>query len=181
MMAAVLWYRPGARFSKSGRHDHDVVRIAAIAVAGRRSGQPRLGQVEQRDVFALAEVLRLEELGQANDLGAALGGFGNAIQRFGHVVGRFGPARYLHQGDGELVEHLFLQVCDSIDGDAASYVSTNGFIRLLNRALGYEVCQMWRRECCDPAAERFAALPSQPVSRIGFRAGHGFSRAAETC
>jgi hypothetical protein len=39
----------------------------------------RLREIEQRRVFALAEILRLEELGQANDVGALACCLRNAV------------------------------------------------------------------------------------------------------
>jgi hypothetical protein len=41
--------------------------------------------------------LCLEELGQADDLRAAAGGIGHAVQSLGQVLLGFGAARHLHQ------------------------------------------------------------------------------------
>ena len=57
----------------------------------------RLGQIEQRCIFALAEVLRLEKLGQADDVRALSRRLGNAVERLGQIVGGFGAARHLDQ------------------------------------------------------------------------------------
>ena len=67
----------------------------------------RLREIEQSGVFALAEILRLEEFGQADYVGALACRFRNAIERLGQIVGGLGAARHLDQGDGELVSHFF--------------------------------------------------------------------------
>ena len=70
----------------------------ACAAAGQLLGgraRDRLGQIEQRGVFALAEVLGLEKLGEADDVRAAAGGVGDAVEGLRHVVARFGAAGHL--------------------------------------------------------------------------------------
>jgi len=42
----------------------------------------RFGQIEEGVVFALAEVLRLEKLGEADDLRASAGCVGDALEGF---------------------------------------------------------------------------------------------------
>ena len=68
----------------------------------RAGAGDRLREIEQSGVFALAEILRLEEFGQADDIGALACRLRNAIKRLGQIVGRLGAARHLDQGDGEL-------------------------------------------------------------------------------
>src|ERR1039458_7023489 len=51
-----------------------------------------LREIEQSGIFALAEILRLKELGQADDVGAFSCCLRNAIKRLGQIVGRLGPA-----------------------------------------------------------------------------------------
>ena len=41
------------------------------------------GEIEERVVFALAEILRVEKFGKADDLSAASGGVGDAFESFG--------------------------------------------------------------------------------------------------
>jgi hypothetical protein len=57
------------------------------------------GEIEQRCILALAEVLRLEEFRQADDVGTALGRIGNAIEGLSQVVRGFRAARHLHGDD----------------------------------------------------------------------------------
>src|ERR1019366_6720132 len=73
----------------------------------RPRARDRLREIEQSGVFALAEILRLEELGQTNNFGAFSCRLRHAIERLSQIVGGFGAARHLDQGDGELVSHLF--------------------------------------------------------------------------
>src|SRR5262249_9905233 len=61
-----------------------------------------LGQIEQRMVFTLAEVLRLEKLRQANDIRATLSGVSNALQSFFEIFLRLRSAGHLDQTDPEL-------------------------------------------------------------------------------
>ena len=49
-------------------------------------------------IFALAEILRLKKFGQADDLGAAPGGVGNAAEGLLQILFRLRAARHLHQG-----------------------------------------------------------------------------------
>ena len=58
-----------------------------------------LGEVEEGDVFALAEVLRAEELGQADDVGAFTGGFADAVCGLVEVRVGVGAAGHLHEAD----------------------------------------------------------------------------------
>jgi len=70
----------------------------------------RLREIEQGGVFALAEILRLEELRQADNVGAFARRLRNPVKRLGQIVGRLGASRHLNQSDGELVSHVFSQV-----------------------------------------------------------------------
>ena len=92
---------PGARRSNS---DATIVIFSSRARSPRRfvvgTGN-RLGQVEERDVFALAEILRLKQLGQADELGALAGGIANVCDRALQILLRLGRARHLHDADGE--------------------------------------------------------------------------------
>jgi hypothetical protein len=61
------------------------------------------GEIEQRCILALAEVLRLEEFRQADDVGTALGRIGNAIESLRQVVRGLRAARHLHESDGKFI------------------------------------------------------------------------------
>ena len=70
---------------------------------GTRDG---FGQIEQGGVFPLAEVLGLEQLGQAHHLGAQRRGRADAVQGLLQVQGRIRPASHLHQARPDcLVPH----------------------------------------------------------------------------
>ena len=84
---------------------HDFILPGSGGELFRRWSGDRFGEIEQRGIFALAEILRLEKLGQADDAGAFARRLCDAIERLGQIVGRFGAARHLDQGDGELVWH----------------------------------------------------------------------------
>ncbi len=58
-----------------------------------------LGEVEEANVFALAEVLGAEKLGQADDVGAALRCFANVRDRRREVGLGIGTHSHLHQAD----------------------------------------------------------------------------------
>ena len=87
------------------RPDDDDARLlrAAPASASVRRARDRLGQVEVRVVLALAEVLRAEQLGQADDVGAALARVGDARDRAVQIVVRVGRATHLHEPELELL------------------------------------------------------------------------------
>jgi hypothetical protein len=62
-----------------------------------------LGQVEERMIFALAEILRLEEFGQTYHFGAAPSCVGNAFESFGEISFGLRSTRHLHQGYAKFV------------------------------------------------------------------------------
>ena len=70
--------------------------------AGDRAGN-RLREIEQTGVLALAEILRLEEFRQADDLGAARGGLMDLVDGPLQIFVGIGRRRHLHQSDLELV------------------------------------------------------------------------------
>ncbi len=83
------------------RDDGDLQLACDIAQAlGRRAGN-RFGEIEECDVFALAEILRLKQFGQADDLGAFGGGVAHVCDRALQVLFRLGRARHLHDADFE--------------------------------------------------------------------------------
>ena len=72
----------------------------------RDSGKPLRGrardglrQIEERGIFALAEILSAEELRQADDVCAAARGFANPVGSFIQVGIRVGRAGHLHQAN----------------------------------------------------------------------------------
>ena len=99
---AVLWYSPAARRSKSEATTTTLCLRAAARERLRRRAGDRLGEREQRRVFLLAEVLRAEELLQAHDRGAALGGLPDARDRFLEVALRLDVAGHLDETDDGL-------------------------------------------------------------------------------
>ena len=66
--AAVLWYRPAARFSKSDAMTTTLCFFASFANASVLGPGIGLGQLEEAVVLDLAEVLRAEQLLRADDL-----------------------------------------------------------------------------------------------------------------
>ena len=97
----------GRALLEERRDQHNFILPGSGGEFFRARARDRLGEIEQSGVFALAEILRLEELGQADDIGALACGLRNAVERLGQIVGRLGAARHLDQGDGELVWHFF--------------------------------------------------------------------------
>jgi hypothetical protein len=59
------------------------------------------GKIKQRRILALAEILRLEKLRQAHDLGAPASSFADPVDRFLQILFRLRPARHLHQADAK--------------------------------------------------------------------------------
>jgi len=62
-------------------------------------GPDGFGEIEESDVFALAEVLRAEELRQADNVCAFAGGFADAVRGLVEVRVGVGAAGHLHQTD----------------------------------------------------------------------------------
>ena len=88
------------------RRDDDHLQFARDLAErfGRRSGN-RLGQVEQFRVLFAAEILRAEQLLQANDLRAARGGFANLRHRFIQILLSTQRTGGLHQTDSKGLRH----------------------------------------------------------------------------
>ncbi len=78
-------------------HDLGVARHLGERL-GRRPGD-RFGELEELVILALAEVARTEELLQADDLGAPLCGFANALDRLLDVLRRLLFAAHLHEAE----------------------------------------------------------------------------------
>ena len=82
------------------RSDHQHVLLARHGAQPLRARpRNRLGQIEQSDVFALAEILRAEELRQANDLRSGARGFAHAVGSLLQIRVRIGRAGHLHQAN----------------------------------------------------------------------------------
>ena len=81
---------------------------------GARSGN-RLGEVEERCVLALAEILGAEELGKADDLCAAARGLAHVGNRTLQVIVRLRGTAHLYQAYFKFVgRHLVLQLVESL-------------------------------------------------------------------
>ncbi len=95
----MLWYRPAARRSKS---DATITtpssRASLPSAVGGRAGDG-LGQVEIVVIFFAAEVLRAEQLLQADDLRAALGGVADGRHGAVEILFRVERALSLQQPD----------------------------------------------------------------------------------
>jgi len=68
----------------------------------------RLREIEESGVFALAEILRLEEFGQAHDLGSPSGGVCDAAESLLQILFRLRSAGHLHQSHAKFLRgHAF--------------------------------------------------------------------------
>ena len=70
--------------------------LAQALASGTRN---RLSQIEQRNIFPLAEILRLEKFGQADDLRALSGGAAHMRNRTLKIFFRLWSARHLHHAN----------------------------------------------------------------------------------
>ena len=88
----------GAALEEAG--DEDDVGFAADAGEGVGGGAgDGLGEAEEGVVFALAEVLGAEELGEADEGGSLAGGFVDALGGFVEVEAGVRGAGHLDEGD----------------------------------------------------------------------------------
>src|ERR1035437_1476491 len=97
----------GSALLKERSDQHDFILQSRSGELLRARAWDWLREIEQSGVFALAEILCLKELGQADNVRALACRFRNAVKRFGQIVGRLGAARHLDQGDGEFFSHFF--------------------------------------------------------------------------
>ena len=95
----------GRALFKERRDQHDLILPGSGGKLLRARAGDGLREIEQRRVFALAEILGLEKFGQADDVCTFSCRLRNAIERLGQIVGRLGTARHLDEGDGEFVWH----------------------------------------------------------------------------
>src|ERR1019366_682923 len=93
---------------EQGRNDYDLQLTSQIAEAHRRGTGDGLGQVEEGDVLALAEILRLKQFRQADNLGAFGGGSANVGNGALQVLLRLRGARHLHDANLEVSFRQFL-------------------------------------------------------------------------
>jgi hypothetical protein len=96
----------GGALLEERRDQHDFILEGGGGELLRGRAGDGLREIEQRRVFALAEILRLEEFGQADDIGALSCRLRNAIERLGQIVSGLGAARHLDQGYGEFFWHF---------------------------------------------------------------------------
>ena len=87
---------------KQGSDERDLQLARDLAEALGRGTGNWLSQLEQRSVFALAEVLRLKEFGQADEFRALLGGIAHVRDGAFQILFRIRRARHLHDTDGEI-------------------------------------------------------------------------------
>ena len=103
-----------------------LLRAAAEQLFGRRAGN-RLRQIEQRMILALAEILGLKKLGQADHLRAASGGVGDAAQRLFEILFRLRAARHLYQRHAKFLRgHAFPTSANKYSRRAVSYQPSAG-------------------------------------------------------
>ena len=78
--------------------DNSGFQLAGEGAEARRTGSGNgLGEIEQSGVLALAEILGAEELGKADDLGAAAGGLAHVGDRSLQVFVRLGRTAHLYE------------------------------------------------------------------------------------
>ena len=94
-------------FEQRRDQDHPVVSRCCRQSFGRRT-RNRFGQIEQRMILALAEILRLKKFRQADDLRAAPGSVGYAAEGLLKILFRLWAARHLHQRHAKFLRgHAF--------------------------------------------------------------------------
>ena len=101
--------KPRCALLEERRDQHDFIFPSGGSQLFRARARNRLRQIEQDGIFALAEILRLEELGQTNDVGTLVCCLRNAIERLRQIVGRLWAACHLNQRDGEFIWHCWLR------------------------------------------------------------------------
>jgi hypothetical protein len=74
---------------------HDFILPRGGSELFRARAGNRLRQIEQSGVFALAEILRLKQFGQADNVGTLACRLRNPIKRLCQIIGRLGAARHL--------------------------------------------------------------------------------------
>ena len=107
----------GAALEEAGDEDYAGFAADAGEDVGGGAGDG-LGEAEEGVVFALAEVLGAEELGEADDLGALAGGFVDALGGLVEVELGVRVAGHLDEGDafGGAVRAFVVMVLFSLSG-----------------------------------------------------------------
>src|SRR3954470_10735392 len=90
-------------FLKNGGNDRNLRLVRYFGENFCSRPRDRLGQVEQRSVFSLTEILRLEQFRQADDLGTLKRRVADKLRRALHVIVWVGRAMHLHQTNREFV------------------------------------------------------------------------------
>ena len=85
--------KPGRAALKERSNDRDARLARHLAELGRRWARNRLGQIEEPQVFALAEILRAKKLGQADDVRARARRLANVRDRRRKFASGSGPMR----------------------------------------------------------------------------------------
>ena len=88
----------GAALEERG-DDDDVPLAGDGGECGGGGAGDGLGDAEEGVIFALAEVLGAEELGQADDVGTCIGGFAAAVDGLGEILFGVGVAGHLDECD----------------------------------------------------------------------------------
>ena len=97
--------KTGGAALKERSDDHDAQLARQLAQRFGRGPGDRLGEVEAVVIFLAAEILRAEQLLQADDLRAEFGGLANTAHRRGQVFPGIERAFSLDQPDGEFLRH----------------------------------------------------------------------------
>ena len=87
----------GGAALEEGSDDHDFLFAGNGSQTLSAGAGDGLGEIEEGDVFALAEILCAEKLGQADDLRAFARGFADAVGGLVEVRVRIRPAAHLHE------------------------------------------------------------------------------------
>ena len=88
-------------FKERGNKNDSIAACGGCKLFRTRAGN-RLGEIEERVIFALAKILRLKKFRQTDDLRAASGSVGNAAQGLLEILFGLWSARHLHQGHAKL-------------------------------------------------------------------------------
>ncbi len=91
--------KPGRAALKERGDDDDFFFAGDCAEAFGAGTGDGLGEIEERGVFALAEILRAKELGQADDVRAFAGGFADFVGGLIEIGIGIGAAGHLDQAD----------------------------------------------------------------------------------
>ena len=88
---------PGRSLFEEGSDQNDALLSCQLRETSTRGSRNRLRQIEERMVFALAEILGHEQLRQADDICTFAGSFAHHLHRVLEILLRIGPALHLHE------------------------------------------------------------------------------------